>query len=162
MKNLNVEIERKFKVKDKSFIKEAIRDTRITQGYLSKAAEMTVRVRKTAKKCTLTVKGKSTEDGLSRDEFEMDISQDNAATMLSMIPKQYILDKTRYIVDYNGSEFEVDVFHGRHEGLIIAEIELKSKDQKFSKPSWLGEEVTGDVRYYNSSLAESSVLQKFK
>lgn len=145
------EIERKFLVKGdfKDFVTKS---TRIVQGYLSSVPERTVRVRVKGDKGFLTIKGIGNESGASRFEWEKEISVEDAQNLLK-ICEPGVIDKTRYIVPAGDDlKFEVDEFYGDNEGLTVAEIELPSEDYPFDKPDWLGEEVTGDVRYYNSML----------
>ncbi|MDR2622381.1 MAG: CYTH domain-containing protein [Dysgonamonadaceae bacterium] len=144
------EIERKFLVSSdfKPFVSQSIR---IVQGYLSSVPERTVRVRVKGDKGYIAVKGISDAGGLSRFEWEKEIPVSEAQELLK-ICEPGLIDKTRYQVPYGNHTFDVDEFHGPNEGLMIAEIELSSEDETFEKPSWLGREVTGDVRYYNSML----------
>ena len=148
------EIERKFLVKDDSFKKQAFKSTRIIQGYLSSVPERTVRVRIKGDKGYLTVKGIGNESGASRFEWEIEIPKKDAENLLK-ICEPGVIDKTRYLVKVGEHTFEVDEFYGDNEGLIVAEVELESEDQAFEKPDWLGEEVTGDPRYYNSMLMKN-------
>lgn len=148
-----VEIERKFLVKSEAFKKEAFQKTRITQGFLNTHKERTVRVRLKGEIGFLTVKGKSSTDGLSRFEWEKEISHTEAESLLNLCEKG-IIDKIRYEIKVGFHIFEVDEFFGDNEGLIIAEVELNTKNETFSKPDWLGEEVTGDIKYYNSQLSK--------
>lgn len=113
-----------------------------------------MRVRLRDDKGYLTIKGKSDAAGLSRFEWEKEISADDARELLKLCHPGAI-DKTRYLVDYQGHTFEVDEFYGDNEGLLMAEVELKSQDEPFERPSWLGEEVTGDRRYYNAALTRN-------
>ena len=147
-----IEIERKFLVSSLEFKREAFKHFRIIQGFLNTYPERTVRVRLKDQKGYLTVKGPSSEDGLSRFEWEQDISEDDARALLDLCV-QSVIDKTRYEVQSGNHVFEVDVFGGRNEGLILAEVELKSEDEEFISPDWLGEEVTGIPKYYNSQLS---------
>ncbi len=142
------EIERKFLVKG-DFPKE--NGVRIIQGYLSSVPERTVRVRVKGEKGYLTVKGIGNESGASRFEWEMEIPKQDALELLK-ICEPGIIDKTRYHVKVGDHTFEIDEFYGDNEGLVIAEVELKDEGESFEKPDWLGEEVTGDVKYYNSML----------
>lgn len=144
------EIERKFLVKGdfKPFVQK---ETRIIQGYLSSVPERTVRVRTKGEKGFLTIKGIGNESGASRYEWESEISTEDAKNLLA-ICEPGVIDKTRYLVEVGKHTYEVDEFYGENEGLIVAEIELNSEDEAFEKPEWLGEEVTGDVKYYNSML----------
>lgn len=147
-----IEIERKFLVSSEDFKKEAFTQNRIAQGYLSSVPERTVRVRIKGDKGFLTIKGASNESGLSRFEWEKEIPLDEAQKLLLLCEKG-IVDKTRFEVKIGLHIFEVDEFYGENEGLIIAEIELRSEKESFEKPSWLGKEVTNDIRYYNSHLS---------
>jgi CYTH domain-containing protein len=142
------EIERKFLVKSLNF-KEIGTPYRIKQGYLSTENNRVVRVRIYGNKAFLTIK--SSAVGYSRDEFEYEIPIKDAQTMLKMCI-QPIIDKTRYIVYNEGNKWEIDVFNGENSGLIIAEIELKSRNSKFKLPDFVGQEVTTDGRYYNSYI----------
>ncbi len=148
------EIERKFLVKDDSFKAQAYKSTRIIQGYLSSVPERTVRVRIKGDKGYLTVKGIGNESGASRFEWEIEIPKEDAQNLLK-ICEPGVIDKTRYLVKNGDLTFEVDEFYGDNEGLILAEIELQSEDQAFEKPAWLGREVTGDPRFYNSMLMKN-------
>jgi len=122
------------------------------QGYLTSSADgMTVRVRRIGDKGFLTIKGPST--GISRPELEYEIPVDEADHMLGHFCGDRIVSKTRYVVRLDGLPWEIDEFSGRNQGLILAEIELESVDQRFEKPDWLGEEVSSDSRYYNAALA---------
>ena len=143
------EIERKFLVKG-GFEKAALGCVHVVQGYLSSDPQRIVRVRLKGEKGYLTVKGPG---ALNRFEWEQEISADEAEALLSLA-EPGIVDKTRYLVPAGDGRhtWEVDVFHGDNEGLVVAEIELSSEDDPFDRPDWLGEEVTGDPRYYNSSL----------
>ena len=147
------EIERKFLVAGdfRPFVRKAIR---IIQGYLSSAPERTVRVRIKGEKGFITIKGKASEIGASRFEWEKEIPVDEVRELLK-ICEPGVIDKTRYLVDAGNHTFEVDEFYGDNEGLTVAEVELGSEDEAFEKPSWLGEEVTGDVKYYNSMLMKN-------
>ncbi len=148
------EIERKFLVKG-DFKPFVTKQTRITQGYLSSVPERTVRVRIKGDKGFITIKGIGNESGASRYEWEKEIPVEEVKELLKLC-EPGIIDKTRYIVPANdGLKFEVDEFYGDNEGLTVAEIELPSEDFKFEKPGWLGEEVTGDVKYFNSMLMKN-------
>lgn len=150
-KMIMIEIERKFLVTSNSYIKESFKCTRIIQGFLNTHPERTVRVRLKGKQGFLTVKGLSSEDGLSRFEWEKEISKSDTESLLKLCEKG-IIDKLRYEVKIGNHIFEVDEFFGENEGLVIAEVELNSEDEEFEKPEWLGEEVTGQNQYYNSQL----------
>jgi len=144
------EIERKFLVKG-DFKPDAIKNTRITQGYLSSVPERTVRVRIKGDKGFLTVKGIGNASGASRYEWEREIPVKEAGELLE-ICEPGVIDKIRYLVKSGDHTFEVDEFFGENQGLIIAEVELGSEHESFHKPDWLGEEVTGYTKYYNSML----------
>ena len=147
------EIERKFLVKSEAFKDQAFNSYDIRQGFLNSAPERTVRIRLKNDKGLLTIKGKSSADGLSRFEWEKEIPKTDAEALLLLCEKG-IIDKTRYEVKVGNHTFEVDEFYGDNQGLIIAEVELNSKTDTFEKPDWLGEEVTGDIKYYNSNLSK--------
>lgn len=145
-----MEIEHKFLVSDSSFVDEAIRVHHIEQGYIS--VRPTVRVRLRDKEAFLTIKGPSDPTGLMREEWEYPIPLEEAKGLMRLCGKRLVV-KDRYIVPHEGHEWEVDVFSGRHSGLILAELEVGSAHEVFSRPAWLGEEVTGDRRYYNATMA---------
>ncbi len=149
---MNIEIERKFLVKDESFKSMATESHRLTQGYICKESSRTVRVRLWDDKGYLTIKGGGSASGMSRYEWEKEISSEDAKDLF-LLCQSGIIDKTRYIVPVDGKIFEVDEFYGENAGLVMAEIELGSEDETFTRPSWLGDEVTGDRRYYNSMLS---------
>ena len=144
-----IEIERKFLVKDDSWKSQASKGQNCKQGYLVGDAKKTVRVRVMGHQGFLTVKGAT--QGFSRLEFEYEIDEPDAAYMLMLC--ENIVEKTRYLIEHEGMTWELDVFEGSNEGLVMAEIELKSEEQSFDLPVWAGAEVTGDIRYYNASLA---------
>lgn len=152
-KAMGQEIERKFLVRGE-FKSSARKAMRISQGYLSSVPERTVRVRVRDNQGFITVKGKSDIRGVSRFEWEKEISVDDALALLGLC-EPGVIDKTRYLVDYAGHTFEVDEFYGDNEGLVMAEIELSCEDEAFEKPDWLGDEVTGDSRYYNAALTKN-------
>ena len=149
-----MEIERKFLVNSLDFKKEAQRESRITQGYLSSAPERTVRVRVKGSRGFITVKGKSNESGTSRFEWEKEIPVTEAQELLK-ICEMGMIDKTRYEIAAGKYTFEVDEFFGENQGLILAEIELLDENDSFERPQWLGPEVTGDAKYYNAMLAKN-------
>ena len=144
------EIERKFLVRG-DFKSEVTKATRITQGYLSSVPERTVRVRIKGDKGYMTVKGIGSDSGASRFEWEKEIPVEDVRELLK-ICEPGVIDKTRYLVPAGRHTFEVDEFYGDNEGLVVAEVELSSEDEEFVHPEWLGKEVTGDARYYNSML----------
>ena len=147
-----IEIERKFLVTSEQFKLESYKQTRIVQGFLNTHPDRTVRVRVKDDKGYLTIKGRSTKDGLSRFEWEKELSKADAEALLKLC-EQGVIDKVRYEVNVGAHVFEVDVFSEENEGLIIAEVELGHENESFEKPDWLGKEVTGDKRYYNSQLS---------
>ena len=148
------EIERKFLVESTDFIKESTVNNRIVQGYLNSNPERTVRVRIKGNKGFLTIKGKGNESGMSRFEWEKEIAISEAEALLLLCEKGAI-DKIRYEIPLGKHTFEVDVFSGENQGLIIAEVELTFENEFFEQPNWLGKEVTGDKKYYNSHLSEN-------
>lgn len=146
---MNKEIERKFLVKG-DFMPYVIESKKISQGYISKDPHRTVRVRIVDNVAFLTIKGITT--GISRYEWDHEISVDDALELMKLC-KDKPISKTRHIIPtLSNLQFEVDVFHGHLDNLVIAEIELPDVDTTFKHPEWLGEEVTGDKRYYNSNL----------
>jgi len=149
-----LEIERKFLVTSDSYKKEAFSKKRIIQGYLSSNPERTVRIRIKENKAYLTIKGNSNASGMSRFEWEKEISVDEAKNLLLLCEKG-VIDKTRFEIKVGNHTYEVDEFYGENEGLEMAEIELQSETELFEKPDWLGEEVTNDNRYYNSYLSKN-------
>lgn len=148
------EIERKFLVKNDSFIAQSFQKSVIKQGYISTNENAVVRVRTKDNKAFITIKG--INSGASRQEWEYPIPLTDAEDMLNNLCSNNIISKTRYYVKHDNHLWEIDVFDGRHNGLIIAEIELSSEDETFSIPSFIGDEVTGNIRYYNSELSKST------
>ena len=148
------EIERKFLVKNLDFINESFGNSIIQQGYLNSDKNRAVRVRLKKNKGYLTIKGISNQSGTSRFEWEKEISV-TEATQLILICEPGVINKTRYLVKSDHHIFEIDVFSDDNEGLIVAEIELNSENESFKKPNWLGEEVTGQKKYYNSQLSKN-------
>ena len=147
-----IEIERKFLVRDTRVLNGRCGE-RIVQGYVAKEpGAMTTRVRIRADRAYLTLKGP--REGLSRDEFEYSVPVADAIRILSEHCANRIIEKTRYLVQFAGQIFEVDVFEGRHAGLVTAEIELAEECTPVLLPSWIGEEVTHDARYGNFHLAQ--------
>ena len=147
------EIERKFLV-DSEFKKLSTAETRIVQGYLSSVPERTVRIRIKGDKGYITIKGIGNESGATRYEWEDEISVADATELLS-ICEPGVIDKTRFFVKHGEHTFEVDEFYGENEGLIVAEVELDSEEEEFDRPDWLGAEVTGEAKYYNSMLMKN-------
>ncbi|MDG1054189.1 MAG: CYTH domain-containing protein [Flavobacteriaceae bacterium] len=147
-----IEIERKFLVSSTEFFALADSKVYIKQGYLSKDPHRTVRVRIKDERAFLTIKGISSESGMSRFEWEKEIALEEGETLMRLcLPT--IIEKTRFIVPQGTLTFEVDVFEREHKGLILAEIELPSEKTTINLPPWIGKEVTGDKRYYNSYLS---------
>ncbi|MCL4124559.1 UNVERIFIED_CONTAM: hypothetical protein GTU68_051001 [Idotea baltica] len=149
-----LEIERKFLVKSSDFKNEASTQEKISQGFLNTHPERTVRVRIKGDNGYLTIKGISNEMGTSRYEWEKKIRVLEAQELMQLCEKG-ILEKTRYNVTVGNHIFEVDEFYGENEGLVVAEIELKDENEPFEKPDWLGAEVTGNIKYYNSQLSRN-------
>lgn len=146
-----LEIERKYLVKDDSYKQMAFSYSRIAQGYICSARGRTVRVRIRDEKGYLTIKGPSEEGGLSRYEWEKEIPLADAKELMK-ICEPGMIDKTRYLVPSGNHTFEVDEFYGDNEGLVVAEVELNDENEVFEKPLFIGEEVTGIAKYYNSFL----------
>ena len=148
------EIERKFLVKEGTDIDSLGKTTKIIQGYLSTIKERTVRVRIRGDRGFLTIKGIGSRSGATRYEFEKEITLKEAKELLELCKKP-ILSKNRTDVKVGKHIFEIDRFFLENDGLVVAEIELESEDEPFEKPNWLGEEVTGDIKYYNSMLLKN-------
>lgn len=148
-----IEIERKFLVKSDAYKKEATSRERIVQGFLNRNPERTVRVRIKGDCGFLTVKGISNKVGTSRFEWEKEIDVEEADELLRLC-EEGVIEKTRFEIPLGDFIFEVDEFQGANKGLVVAEIELQGENDKFERPDWLGEEVTGQVKYYNSILSE--------
>lgn len=149
-----LEIERKFLVLDTSFKHEAFSSSHIRQGYICSGHGRTVRIRIRDTRAYITIKGPSLNGGLSRYEFEQEIPFADAEHLM-LLCEPGIIDKTRWLVTSGRHTFEVDEFHGDNDGLVIAEVELGSEDEAFQKPAFIGQEVTGDRRYYNSHLSRN-------
>tara|TARA_B110001450_G_scaffold51799_1_gene48414 strand:- start:2682 stop:3152 length:471 start_codon:yes stop_codon:yes gene_type:complete len=148
-----IEIERKFLLVSDAYKKVAFKKTRITQGFLSTDPQRTVRVRIKGNQGFLTIKGESNSTGTSRFEWEKEIDLKEAKELLSICFKG-VIDKIRYEVKSNLHTYEIDEFFGENKGLVVAEIELNSEHESFEKPEWLGGEVTGQNKYYNSQLSK--------
>ena len=146
-----MEIERKFLVRGNSYRQLAYASDRIKQGYICSGHGRTVRVRLRGGRGYLTIKGPSLDGGLSRYEFEKEIAPDEAEQLFRLC-EPGIIDKTRYLVKSGQHTFEVDEFYGENEGLVMAEVELSAPDEPYEKPAFIGKEVTGDRRFYNSHL----------
>jgi len=154
----NTEIERKFLVKTHDYREEAQKKEEIIQGFLSSVPERTVRVRMVDKMGWITVKGIGNASGTTRFEWEKEVSGSEAKSLLDLCEPGRI-EKTRYYIRRGMHTFEVDEFKGQNQGLVIAEIELEEETESFEHPSWLGEEVTGQIKYYNASLSKSPFSQ---
>ena len=148
------EIERKFLVTSIDFIAQSNNQNRIVQGYLNSNPSRTVRVRIKGAKGFLTIKGKGNASGTTRFEWETEIAVAEAELLLQLCEKG-IIDKIRYEILVGKHTFEVDVFSGENQGLVMAEVELSEENEFFEKPKWLGIEVTGDKRFFNSYLSEN-------
>ncbi|WP_334055984.1 CYTH domain-containing protein [Polaribacter sp. P097] len=148
-----LEIERKFLVKNNDYKQQAYLTKKIKQGYLNTDKSRTVRVRIQDNKAFLTIKGKSNAAGTTRFEWEIEIDKKEAEQLL-LLCEPSIIDKTRFLIKNEHLTFEVDEFKGANDGLVLAEIELNSEQETFLKPNWLGKEVTGDIRYYNSYISK--------
>ena len=148
-----LEIERKFLVRKdgRRYRSQAYASSRITQGYICSERGRTVRVRIRDGRGFLTIKGPSDPTGTTRYEFEKEITLDEAQQLIKLC-EPGLIDKTRYLVRSGRHTFEVDEFYGENDGLVIAEVELQSEDEPFTKPDFIADEVTGDRRFYNSSL----------
>ncbi|MCK0147957.1 CYTH domain-containing protein [Arenibacter sp. F26102] len=149
-----IEIERKFLVKSEDFKSDAIKNERIVQGFLNTDPLRTVRVRIKGDKGYMTVKGKGSRSGTTRFEWEKEISVKEAEALIKL-SEPGVIDKLRYYIEVGNHIFEVDEFFGDNSGLIVAEIELEHEDEDFLKPQWLGDEVTSDIKYYNSQLSKN-------
>lgn len=146
---MGVEIERKFLLKGEAW--RALGDpVHYRQGYLNRSKERTVRVRMAGEKGYLTIKGIS--KGMTRMEYEYEIPQEDCHSLLNDVAEKPLIEKNRFRIGYKGLTWEIDEFFGENQGLILAEVELESEDQKIELPDWIGKEVTQDPRYYNSNL----------
>jgi len=152
----NVEIERKFLVRDTTFL-TGVQGKSIRQGYIARAGTTLVRVRQKGEKGFLTIKAE--KSGLERHEFEYEIPADEAQEMLRLLSLKPAIEKSRYEVEVAGLTWEVDLFEGANAGLVIAEVELDTADQPFTLPDWAGPEVTGDPRFFNAYLSEKPFRQ---
>lgn len=150
---MNIEIERKFLVLSSEFKDLAYTSSHLVQGYLSTDKNRTVRVRIKDDQGYLTIKGKSSDNGLSRFEWEKEISKREALNLLTLaLPG--VIEKTRYFISFRNHIWEIDEFLGENKGLILAEVELESESEEFIKPDFIGEEVTGNQKYYNSYISQ--------
>lgn len=149
-----IEIERKFLVLNQDFIAQAHSKSRIIQGYLNSHEERTVRIRVKDDQGYLTIKGIGNDSGTTRLEWESVLPLAEANKLLTLAEKG-VIDKVRYLVPVGKHTFEVDVFAGENEGLIIAELELEQEEESYEKPDWLGQEVTGVEKYYNAYISNN-------
>jgi adenylate cyclase len=149
---MGAEIERKFLVTGRDW-QPAAAGVSLRQGYLSLDPQRTVRVRIAGETAFITIKGLTS--GIARREYEYAIPVRDATEMLDALCHRPLIEKTRYHVEVDGTAWSVDQFHGENDGLIVAEVELRSADQAFARPAWLGQEVSHDARYFNSNLIES-------
>ncbi len=148
-----VEIERKFLIRSNDYKNKAISKKSIVQGFLNTHPNRTIRVRINGDKAYLTVKGISNDSGTSRFEWEKGIAVEEAKDLLELC-EETVIEKTRYKIPNGDFVFEVDEFLNENEGLVIAEIELRKENDVFDQPDWIGEEVTGQLKYYNSLLSK--------
>ena len=150
--NMVKEIERKFLVKGDAW-RAIAKGTTYRQGYLNSAKERTVRIRVADAKAFITIKGPTV--GATRSEYEYEIPFGEGNAMLETLAEKPLIEKTRYKISVGNLTWEIDEFFGENTGLIVAEVELKSEDQTFDKPGWVGDEVTNDSRYFNANLVKN-------
>ena len=150
---MSIEIERKFLVLNTNFKKEYNNSKYIIQGFLNSDKNRVVRIRVIDDKAFLTIKGKSNKTGTTRFEWEKEINKHEAEKLL-LLCEPSIIEKTRYYIKKGNHIYEIDEFLGDNKGLVIAEIELESENEVFVKPTWLGKEVTGETKYYNSNISK--------
>ena len=150
---MSVEIERKFLVKNDDYKKESYAKKYIKQGYLNSDKNRTVRIRIADEKAFITIKGKSNAAGTTRFEWEKEINKEEAENLF-LLCEPSIIEKIRYLVTVDKHTFEVDEFYGENQNLVVAEVELNFEKEVFTKPAWLDKEVTGEIRYYNSSISK--------
>lgn len=148
-----MEIERKFLVHSQEYRTEAISSVQIIQGFLNTDPQRTVRIRLQGNNGYLTIKGISNASGTMRKEWEFEIGTEQARELL-LLSETIPIEKIRHLVNYGSHMFEVDEFKGANEGLVVAEVELESENEEFARPVWLGNEVTGDIKYYNAQLSK--------
>ncbi len=155
---MGTEIERKFLVHGEPWKALKLEGMHFVQGYLSTDRERTVRVRAAGTKAFITIKAPLQGHNFARSEYEYEIPLDEAKIILNSLAKRPLIEKIRYHIPHAGMTWDVDVFLGENAGLVLAEVELESEEQYFEKPMWVGEEVTNDVRYINSSLSANPYL----
>ncbi|MEO9570519.1 MAG: CYTH domain-containing protein [Polaribacter sp.] len=151
---MSLEIERKFLVKNEDYKKDSSSKKYIKQGYLNSDKNRTVRIRIADEKAFITIKGKSNATGTTRFEWEKEIKKEEAESLF-LLCEPSIIEKKRHLITVNKHTFEVDEFFGDNQNLVIAEVELSSENEAFLRPNWLGKEVTGNVKYYNSSISKN-------
>ena len=153
-----IEIERKFLIAEKALpqiLQQAGDGVRMVQGYIETTGHTVVRLRRAGADAYLTIKGPGSDDGTSRAEFEYPVPLEDAESMLANLCGERIVEKTRYRLEVVKHIWEIDVFDGLNEGLLLAEVELRRADEVFSRPDWVDREVTGNSAYYNSELARN-------
>jgi adenylate cyclase len=149
---MGIEVERKFLLRDEGWRGEIVRSQPMVQGYVALTERCSVRVRIAGEQATLNFKGLTI--GVRRSEFEYGIPLADARAMIEEYCGDEHIEKVRHLVDHEGHRWEIDEFAGANAGLVVAELELEHEDEPYARPAWLGEEVTGDVRYYNIALVE--------
>ena len=152
-----IEIERKFLVKNETYKSESIKKQLITQGYLSSDSKRSVRIRICEQNAYITIKGQTSESGTSRYEWEKEINIEDAKQLM-LLCREGVVTKIRHLIPLKNHTFEVDEFLKDNSGLVIAEIELSNENEDFERPSWLGKEVTGIKKYYNSQLSQNAYV----
>lgn len=145
-----IEIERKFLLAHEGWREQVVRSSRVRQGYMGEADRASVRIRIEGDSANINIK--SATLSMRRQEYEYLIPLNEAEEMLDTLCNTPQIDKTRFIVEHDGHDWEIDEFYADNQGLLVAEVELDSEDEEFSRPDWLGEEVTEDPRYYNVNL----------
>lgn len=152
-----IEIERKFLVKNETYKSESIKKQLITQGYLSSDPKRSVRIRICEQNAYITIKGQTSESGASRYEWEKEINIEDAKQLM-LLCREGVVTKIRHLIPFKNHTFEVDEFLKDNSGLVIAEIELSNENEDFERPRWLGKEVTGIKKYYNSQLSQNAYV----
>ena len=152
-----IEIERKFLVKNETYKSESIKKQLITQGYLSSDPKRSVRIRICEQNAYITIKGQTSESGTSRYEWEKEINIEDAKQLM-LLCREGVVTKIRHLIPFKNHTFEVDEFLKDNSGLVIAEIELSNENEEFERPIWLGKEVTGIKKYYNSQLSQNAYV----
>ncbi len=150
-----IEIERKFLVKNETYKSESIKKQLITQGYLSSDPKRSVRIRICEQNAFITIKGETSASGASRYEWEKEINIEDAKQLM-LLCREGVVAKIRHVIPFKNHTFEVDEFLKDNSGLVIAEIELSNENEDFERPRWLGKEVTGIKKYYNSQLSQNA------